>query len=337
MNLPAPLARVAASWPVVTITALVAALAVAASADSDAAAAHPSSKGPKNIALNVGYIGTENVFTGPEGFANSKGLLLKWLKPAGVTSLSAVGFANGPLQSAALIGGSVNIGLVGDTPGLIAFSQGAPDRLINQYLVGNAAWIVARPGLTTLNDLIGKTVAVQPESYLDRYFQGLLALKGLTGKVTRVPMLLTAALPALEAGSIDAVVVPPAESAPLTALGYPIVVKSETTPKLQGTGLTVVANSLLAADPGIVKAWNVARTKAIAYAKANASAYYAYSATSAAGATAALEKEYTPLSDYPSAPFTKAGLAQLQGTLNYLVSEQEATAFSIKKWEAKGS
>jgi ABC-type taurine transport system substrate-binding protein len=337
MNLPAPLARAAASWPVVTITALVAALAVAASADSDAAAAHASSKGPHNITLNVGYIGTENVFTGPEGFAYSKGLLLKWLKPAGVTSIQPVGFANGPLQSAALIGGSVNIGLVGDTPGLIAYSQGAPDRLINQYLVGNAAWIIARPGLTTLNDLIGKTVAVQPESYLDRYFQGLLALKGLTGKVTRVPMLLTAALPALEAGSIDAVVVPPTEALPLIALGYPIVVKSETTPKLQGTGLTVVSNSLLSEDPGIVKAWNAARDKAIAYSKGHPSAFYAYAATSQTGATAAQEKEYSPLSLYQTAPYTKAGIAQLQGTLNYLVSENEATAFSISAWEAKGS
>jgi ABC-type nitrate/sulfonate/bicarbonate transport system substrate-binding protein len=337
MNLPAPLARAASSWPVVPFTALVAALAVAASADSGVAAARTPPKGPHNITLDVGYIGTENVFTGPEGFAYSRGLLQKWLKPDGVTSIQPVGFANGPLQSAALIGGSVNIGLVGDTPGLIAYSQGAPDRLINQYLIGNAAWIVTRPGITTLNDLVGKTVAVQPESYLDRYLQGLLALKGLTGQVTRVPMLLTAAIPALEAGSIDAVVIPPTEAPPLVSQGYPIVVRSETTPTLQGTGVTVVADSLLSADPGIVKAWNAARDKAIVYAKAHANAFYAYAATSQTGATAAQERQYSPLSDYLTPAFTKSGIAQLQATLNFLVTQSDATAFSIKSWQAKGS
>jgi sulfonate transport system substrate-binding protein len=337
MNLPAPLARVAASWPLVTITALVAAFAVVASAEGGAAVARTPLKAAHNITLDVGYIGTEGVFTGPEGFAYSKGLLQKWLAPDGVTSIQPSGFANGPLQTAALVGGSINVGLVGDTPGLIGYSQGAPDKLINQYGVNNAAWIIARPGITTLSDLVGKTVAVQPESYLDRYLQGVLALKGLTGQVTRVPMLITAAIPAIEAGSIDAIVLPPAEAPTLTGQGYPIVLKSETTPKLQGTGVTVVSNSLLSADPGIVKAWNGARDKAIAYAKAHQSAFYAYEATTAAGATAALEKEYTPLSDYPTAPFTKSGLAQLQGTLNFLVTQSDATAFSIKAWEAKGS
>jgi sulfonate transport system substrate-binding protein len=337
MNMPVPLARASVRWPALTVAALTAALALAASAGSGAAVARTPHKAPANITLTVGYIGTSSLFTGPEGFAYSKGLLLKWLRPAGVTSIQTAGFANGPLQTAALVGGSINIGLLGDTPGLIARAQGTSDQLINQYGVDNEAWIVARPGITSLSQLVGKTVAVQPESYMDRYLQGLLAQKGLTGKVTRVAMLLTAAIPAVEAGSIDAVVVPPTEALPLTTQGYPIVVKSTTTPKLQGTGLTVVSTSLLGSDPGIVKAWNAARDKAIAYANAHTSAYYAYAATTQTGATAAQEKAYSPLSDYPKAAFTKAGLAQLQGTLNFLVSQGDATAFSIKSWEAAGS
>ncbi|MGD0981929.1 MAG: ABC transporter substrate-binding protein [Solirubrobacteraceae bacterium] len=337
MNLPAPLARAVERWPALTITALVAGFAAAAAVGSGAAVARPVPKTPKNITLDVGYIGTNGLFTGPEGFAYSRGLLQKWLKPAGVTSIQTAGFANGPLQTAALVGGSVNLGLLGDTPGLIAYSQGTSDRLINQYGVNNEAWIVARPGITSLSQLVGKTVAVQPESYMDRYLQGLLAQQGLTGKVDRVAMLLTAAIPAVEAGSIDAVVVPPTEALPLTGQGYPVVIKSATTPKLQGTGLTVASTSLLSADPGIVKAWNAARDKAIAYAKAHASAYYAYAATTQTGATAAQEREFSPLSDYPTKPFTTSGLTQLQGTLNFLVAQGDATAFSIKSWEAKGS
>jgi hypothetical protein len=40
------------------------------------------------------------------------------------------------------------------------------------------------------------------------------------------------------------------------------------------------------------------------------------------------------LSDYPVQPFTTAGIRQLQGTLDFLVSTNEAKPFSIASWEA---
>jgi sulfonate transport system substrate-binding protein len=333
MNLSGPRAG-AMRRPVRRAAALGTALVLTASAASDAlASAKTSAKAPRNITLDVGYIGTTGVFSGPEGFAYSRGLLQRWLKPAGVTSIQTAQFANGPLMTAAIVGGSVNLGIVGDTPGLIARAQGTTDRLINQDSLNVVAWILARPGITSLTGLVGKTVAVQPSSYMDRYLLGLLAQDNLTGKVTRVPMLLTAAIPALEAGSIDAVALPPSEATPLLAQGYQVVAKSETTPKLQGTTVTVAANSLLASDPGIAKAWNAARDKAIAYAKAHASAYYAYEATTQTGATVAAMKQYWPLVDYPVAAFTKAGIARLQSTLDFLVSESDATSFSLQSWE----
>ena len=73
-----------------------------------------SSAKNKPISITVGYIGgaqsSESKLTGPEGFAYSKGLLQKWLKPYKVTIKSTAVFANGPLLTAALVGGSLQLG-----------------------------------------------------------------------------------------------------------------------------------------------------------------------------------------------------------------------------------
>jgi sulfonate transport system substrate-binding protein len=309
----------------------------ASSSGSSASSGGSSATSAGSFSLNVGYIGTEGLLTGPEGFAYSKGLMQKWLKPAGVSSIKVAGFANGPLLTAAMTGGSVDVGIVGDTPALIAKSQGILAQLINQDLVGNGAWIVAQKNLTSLSQLAGKTIARQQASYIDRYMQGVLAENGLTGKPKLVAMLQAQSIPAFEAGHLDAVALPAYEGATLAAKGYPVLAKSETTPSLQGTSLTIATDKILSAHPGIAAAWNAARVKSIAYAKANQSAYYAYMAKAEGIPTVAETKQFLPVSLYPVPNYTTAGIKQLQGTLNFLVSEKEAKAFSIQAWEYKGS
>jgi sulfonate transport system substrate-binding protein len=305
------------------------------STNASASSSSGSSSSSGGFTLNVGYIGTEGLLTGPEGFAYSKGLLQTWLKPAGVSSIKVAGFANGPLLTAAMTGGSVDIGIVGDTPALVAKSAGIPAQLINQDLVGNGAWIVAQKGITSLSQLAGKTLARQQASYIDRYMQGILAQNSLTGKPKLVAMLQAQSIPAFESGSLDALALPAYEGAELAAKGYPVLAKSETTPTLQGTSLTIATNKITSAHPGIAAAWNAARVKSIAYAKANLSAYYAYMAKAEGIPTVAMTKEFLPISLYPVPNYTTAGISQLQGTLNFLVSEKEATAFSIQGWEYK--
>lgn len=305
------------------------------SASANSSAGSSSASVGDGFTLNVGYIGTEGLLTGPVGFAYSKGVLQKWLKPAGVTSIKTAGFANGPLLTAAMTGGSVDIGIVGDTPALIAKSQGIAAQLINQDLVGNGAWIVAQKNITSLSQLAGKTVARQQASYIDRYLQGVLAQHGLTGKPTLVAMLQAQSIPAFESGRLDAVALPAYQGSEVAAKGYNVLAKSETTPSLQGTSLTIATNKILSAHPGIAAAWNAARIKAIAYAKANQSAYYAYMLKAEGIKSVAAAKQFLPVSLYPVPNYTAAGIKQLQGTLNFLVSEKEAKSFSIQSWEYK--
>ena len=344
MNLPRMTKRTRLRRPLATLAAAATALLIAACSSGSGSAGSPASGSAASGAtasgtaapytVTFGYISSGGTgLTGPWGFAYSKGLLQQWLKPYGIT-LKLAQFANGPLLTAAMVGGSVDMGVLGDTPTLIAVSQGLQARLVSQPELGLVAWIVAQPSVKTLNQLAGKTLARQQGSYLDRYAQGLLAEKGLLSQVKLVAMLSAQATPAFEAGSLDAMLTSPTTWPQLEATGkkYNILAKSETTPSLEGTQAAVVANKELAAHPDLGSVWNTVRVKSVQYANANASAYYAWAAAQVK-TTVAMEQESAPLSEYPVADFTDAGIKQLQGTLNFLIAQKEAKSFSIQSWE----
>ena len=332
---------------VLVVSASFAVAACGSSSSSSSSSAAAASSGPaatttqagsdasasgagKKISVTFGYIGTQNIPTGPEGFAYTKGLLQKWLAPDGVTISKAAGFANGPLLTAALVGGSVDVGTIGDTPAIIAKSQGAPTRIINQTQIGLAAWVIAKPGITSLSQLSGKTVARQEASYMDHYIQALDQEKGV--KPNLVPMLFAQAIPAFNAGSLGGLVILP-NLLPLVKAKYNVVAKSEDTPALEGTSVTEATDKALAEDPDLPKQWNAGRTKAIAYAKAHQAAYYAFQAK-AEQTTVPLAKQYFPLSDNPTTPFTSTGLSRLNSTLKFLVATKQAKDFSISSWQS---
>jgi NitT/TauT family transport system substrate-binding protein/sulfonate transport system substrate-binding protein len=309
----------------------------AASGSAAATGGSSSSASGDPYTLNVGYIGTTGILNGPEGFAYSKGLLQQWLKQGGVTQIHLAQFANGPLLTAAMVGGSLDIGIVGDTPALIANSHGLPAKFIDQGEVGLEAWVVAKKGITSLSQLAGQTVTRPQGSYMDRYLQGLLAEKGLTSKVHLTAMLLPQGMPAVESGALAAIAIPAWEAGPLISHGDAPIAKSTDTPNLQGTEVTIATNKVLAAHPNVAQLWNNARLKAIAYAQAHSAEFYAFEVKADGLKTAAQAQQFLPLSLYPAANYTPAGLKLLQGTLNFLVSEKEAAPFSIEDWKAPGT
>jgi sulfonate transport system substrate-binding protein len=309
----------------------------AASSSAGAAGSSSSATSSDSYTLNVGYIGTTGMLTGPEGFAYSKGLLQQWLKQGGVTQIHLAQFANGPLLTAAMVGGSLDVGVVGDTPALIANSHGLPAKLIDQGEVGLQAWIVAKKGITSVDQLAGQTVTRPQGSYMDRYLQGLLAEKGLTSKVRLTAMLLPQGIPAVESGSLAAIAAPAWETGPLVSHGANVIAKSTDTPNLQGTEVTIATNKILAAHANVAKVWNDARLQAIAYSNAHAADFYAFEVKADGLKTPAQAKQFLPLSLYPAANYTPTGLKLLQGTLNFLVSEKEATGFSLDGWKAPGT
>lgn len=294
---------------------------------------HSSSAAGKSVSVTLGYIGTQNVFTGPDGFAYTKGLLQKWLAPSGITIKSTAQFANGPLLTAALVGGSLNMGELGDTPALIARSQGAPTRIINQEQVGLQTVVISQPSITSISQIAGKSVVRQEGSYMDRYLQAILKQEKLLGKVTLVPELLAQAIPEFNSGQIPVLTLLPSDL-PLVTAKYNVLSNSQDHPALTGTGVTEVTNQALSQDPGLPAAWNAAHDKAIKYALAHQSAYYRFEGK-AEQTTPALAKKYDPLSGVPLQPFTNSGIAHLQGTLSFLVeSKQAKNSFSLAGWQA---
>jgi sulfonate transport system substrate-binding protein len=327
-----PLAILAAAATALLIAACGSGSGAASGSGGASDTAVNGSSGP--YSLTFGFISSGGTgLTGPWGFAYSKGLLQQWLRSDGIT-LNLAQFANGPLLTAAMVGGSVDMGVLGDTPALIAESQGLQARFVSQPELGLVAWVVAQPAIKSLSQLTGKTLARQQGSYLDRYVQGLFAEKGLLGQVRLVAMLSAQATPAFEAGSLDAMTIQPTTWPQLEKTGkkYNVLAESETTPTLEGTQASIISNKELAAHPGLAGIWNTVRVKSVQYAEANASAYYAWAAAQV-GTTAALERETAPLSGYPIPNFTASGIKQLQGTLKFLVAAQEAKSFSIQSWE----
>ena len=338
MKLSFPARVVRGAGVVVPIAAASVALALSPAAGA-AKTKKSSAAENKPISITVGYIGgaqsSQTKLTGPEGFAYSKGLLQKWLKPYKVTIKSTAPFGNGPLLTAALVGGSIQLGEIGDTPAIVGESpvsgSGDNTRIINQATVGLQSVLITQTSITNLAQLAGKDIYRQPQSYMDRWVQAFLKSKGLLSHVSLAPGLLAQFIPEFNSGQIPDLVLPPADL-PLITAKHNTLENSVNTPQWNGTSVTEVTAAALKQDPGLPAAWNYARALAIEYAKAHQTAYYAFEAKQVQ-TTPALARKYYSLADVPAENFTPSGLDHLRGTLAFLVGQNEAKNFSIASWQ----
>ena len=109
-----------------------------------------------------------------------KGLFQKEL---GATKLTPVKFNAGPEETAALLGGSVDIGFIGSGPAINAFAKSGPDtvRVISGATSGGAQ-LVVRSDIHSPADLVGKTVAdPQQGNTQDVALKKWIAQQKLTG------------------------------------------------------------------------------------------------------------------------------------------------------------
>jgi NitT/TauT family transport system substrate-binding protein/sulfonate transport system substrate-binding protein len=312
-------------------------LAVACgSSASSSSSPQPGTSVSASFALRVGIISSTPVPIGPEGLAYRNGTLLKGLKSQGVTGITFTAFSNGPNLMAAIAGGSIDIGVLGDTPAVTAAAKGIPDRLVNQSFVGLDTYLYTpKNGVTSIAQLKGKTVATQVGSYMYRYLVSVLNQDGLTRSVTITNIYTTAAVAGLSSGGIAAYAAPVGQlTAVLSKAGFPSIDKASVDHRdLLGTLVTVISDSALAAHPGLPHAWNEVRGQAVATMKSNPSGYYSWASAAGQTPVPALEAAY-PLSGYPSAPFTSSGVTLLQGVDSFLLSNKLiTTSIDIKSWE----
>lgn len=311
-------------------------LAAAACGSSAAAGSASSGDGSSGYTLHVGFISNTAIPTGPEGLALHNGSLLKGLKSQGVGKIDFTAFPNGPNLTAALQGGSVDIGILGDTPAVSSEGNGIKTRLVNQSDVGTDTYLYTpKGGVTSIAQLKGKTVATQVGSYMYRYLVSVLKEAGIYNDVKISNIYTTNAEPTLQSNGVAAYAAPAGQTtAILSKAGFPIIDKASTDHKdLLGTGVTVISDTALKAHPGLPHAWNQVRAQAIKTMNANPDAYWTWASSVSQTPVPAL-KTSLPLSDYSTAPFTATGTKLLENVNTFEQSfKLDKSSVDVKSWE----
>ncbi len=310
-------------------------VAAATAACGGNAASGASGNSGGDWTLRIGTIGTKNRLTGPTGWLHDKNHLLPLLSAAHVTKIEVYTFPNGPDLNQALIGDKLDLASYGDTPALVARGAGQPTRLIAQSNVANDSGIVTvQGGVSSLRELDGKVIATQVGSYIHRYLLGVVADLGIKPKQI-VHVYSTDTEAALSKKSVDAAAVPANYAYAFQAKGYPLLeIASKDRPKYLGTSATVVTETVRKNHVQIIKAWQAAQNEATRQAKANWSDYLAFNVDLGPFGADIVAKTVLP-AQLPDTPFTDAGLALLNGTKQFLVSQKLAAKdFSIDDWIA---
>lgn len=300
---------------------------------SETAGAAVASEVPE--VLNFGFIGSNklNLPTGAEGWGFYKGIIQEELKKHGITEVKLTAFPNGPDQTESLISGRLDFGNLGDTPAIIAYATGAKTRFISQSMAHNIGYLIGKKdGPKTIQDLKGKTIAIQKGSFMHRYIVGLLQEEGVTD-YKLVHMLTPDGTAALARGDIDAMTNSGIPALKQIEQGYTYLDDASKHPDLLGSSVTVVSEDYLAKFPDFPKVWNAAREKALADLKQHEQEYYQFLAE-IQDTTPELAEKVNPISDIKVTAFTDEGLKLLESTKNFLVKEKLAKKdFNISDWQ----
>ena len=206
-------AIVAAGWMVVSVVIVIAAYVSASSNSSGSgsssvstsSAAAGSTSTPAD-SLRLGYFANVTHATAIVGVAHGD-----FAKALGATKLSTQIYNAGPAEMTALLGGQLDAAYVGPSSALTAFAQshGEAVRIVAGATSGGAE-LVVRPGIASVADLKGKTLATpQKGNTQDVALRAWLRQNGLsanpdgTGDVSVNPQDNAATLDQFKAGHID--------------------------------------------------------------------------------------------------------------------------------------
>jgi sulfonate transport system substrate-binding protein len=296
-----------------------------------------SSGGPGGQTLRVGVIvtGSQQGY-GIEQWAYSQGILQRHLSGAGIGDVAFTSFPNGPNLNQALKGGSLDMGVLGDTPAVSGRAANLPTELSGVSLRGQDAWLIAGHGVTSLNDLRGKTVATQQGSYMHRYLVGLLQQDGLASQVKITFLLANSAQQALDKGDIAAYAAPVPVAPQLAGKGYAVIDKASAHPGLPGNSYITIGTAAAQAHPQLAQAWNAAIAETAAGIAKDPTGYQAWAAKVSGLPQSIIAQSY-PATEFGNPAITPADVSTAQTTLNFLVSQQLAAApFDVQSWVAPG-
>lgn len=292
--------------------------------------------------LRIGYINSSGIkegenppIGGGEGWAIHTGLLQERLAEIGITKIEYYAFPNGPDLNEAIAAKEIDVGLLGDTPAILAKATGYETTLLGFSGIYSNVWLVSnkKEVITDLSQLEGKIVGTAKGSYMYRYLLGLLEENGLEDKVEVVHMLPPDAQTSLENGDIAAFAAPTYTGPRLVKNGFPVIHEAaKDTPHLSGTGVTIASNEFLAKHPKFTEVWAETRTEAVKDLKQNLEEYYEYYQTVSQQELDVI-KASAPIETFNEESFPEEGLALLEGTKKFLLDAGLIREdFSIDDW-----
>lgn len=287
--------------------------------------------------LRIGYIGPSKKLVNASGWALAKGHLLDEIKPLGYDNVSTHTFANGPDLNEAFFAGSIDVGLYGDTPSLVARSRELDNKLIGFDQIGLDAWLLTpKGGVTDVKELEGKTVAVALGSYMHRYVLGLLKEAGILEPTKIVYMLPRDGGPALERKSIAAFAAPIGAGPLLAGRGYPVLDQASRHPNLRGSSLITASSQILQRSPDLAAALLRARQKSLIEIRQDPGAYYAFHAQ-ASGFPLDVVKASYQIPQFAYEAYPPEGLQLLQHVSSFLVEEKLIKKpVDVAQWQLAG-
>lgn len=318
------------SRPALVLPALLTALLVAActpaSSSTTTAGAAPT------FTLRVGATSVTGTPSGSLGWGDKTGILGDRLKAAGVKKIEYSYFQSGKDVVAALLGGAVDVAVVGDNPTLTAKGNGADLRLLAFDQVHQDAWLIgAKNGPTTIAGLAGRSVTAPQGTIRDRAARQLIATAGLTGKVEVKDVPTPESIAGLSSGSVDATIVTGTGAADLANRGYPVLDKTMAH-GLGAVGTTVALSSFVDGHPGFEDAWRSGLTATNADVRAHLDDYTEWVAQND-GVDVALVRQVTTADTFNTEALPADGLAELQAAYDFLAKDGTLKQpFDLQQW-----
>ncbi len=124
-------------------------------------------------------------------------------------TINYVQFGSGPLVDAGFAAHSIDVGFMGDLPAALAVQSGLPVKAVAaEEGVGAEEFLIAKPGIKSISQLKGKSVAYTTGTAEQAFALRALAKAGLKQKdVSQVNVSLQQLFTVLEAGEVDASVI----------------------------------------------------------------------------------------------------------------------------------
>lgn len=277
---------------------------------------------------------TEQKTNGPLGYAIARGTFQSELEKHG---FRFAGFQGFPRTAAALLALSANeteVALTGDSPAVLSRARGDKQRAIYVSQPDADAWVVGRAdGPDTLAALSGKRVGALFGSIFDYYARNVFDTLGIRDQVSYAQLQVSAALPALQRGDLDAYVTVPATAA-LWAQQYGLKViakASETYPQWQTTTVATANQAFLDQHPQLPAAFWAGIQSGIQAIEADVPAYLAWEAEVTGLPLPVIEA--TARTSFSDVPVNADGVVALQRLLDYqLASEAAKNSFVVTDW-----